>query len=80
MHGNCIDKNGDEYVWSYRRCVRWMILKPVKFIQKTLWFCGIAVHDPIFGECTPDFNCCEKVGGKAFIRIAQAGIIKKEVD
>ncbi len=30
-------------------------------IQKLLWKIGIAIHNPIRDECTPDFNCCEKV-------------------
>ncbi len=47
-----------------------MILRPVKLIQKNLWLIGVSVHDPVFGECTPDFNCCCKgVGRKTFIRI-----------
>jgi hypothetical protein len=61
--------DGIEYIDIYPK---WAIpvLRAAKFIQKTLWLAGVAVHDPIFGECTPDFNCCCKsIGRKAFIRI-----------
>lgn len=61
--------DGVEYIELYP----WwavIILRIAKFIQKTLWICGIAVHDPIFGECTPDFNCCCKgIGRKAIVRL-----------
>ncbi len=46
------------------------IRKVVKFVQKTLWLVGIAIHDPVFNECTPDFNCCCKhVGRKKIVSI-----------
>lgn len=71
-HGIYVDKYGIEYIWIYSWFVRWFVLKPVKIGQWTLWFCGIAIHDPVFGTCTPDFNCCAKnVGRRAFIRIPQ---------
>ena len=70
-YGKHIDPNdGLETYWIYPFYVRWFILRSVKFIQKALWCCGIAVHDPVFGECTSDFKCCEKIGRKAFIRIS----------
>ena len=59
---------------KYYICYKWyvvILLRIVKFIQKGLWLCGIAVHDPVFGECTPDFNCCCNIGRCAFIRIGQ---------
>jgi len=61
--------DGVEYISMYPW---WAIpvLRVTKFTQKSLWLVGIAVHDPIFGECTPDFNCCCKVGRKAWLRIA----------
>lgn len=41
--------------------------KFIKIYQYFLWFIGIAWHDNIFNECTPDFNCCcRKIGRKAF--------------
>jgi len=40
-----------------------------KWVQKGLWMIGIALYDPIFGECTPDFNCCQDIGRKTFIRL-----------
>ena len=46
-----------EYVITYTRWQRYL-RRVIKFIQLTLWKYGIAIHDPIFGECTPDFNCC----------------------
>lgn len=70
-YGKHIDSDGLETYWIYSWFVRWFVLRPIKFIQKLLWFCGIAVHDPIFGECTPDFNCCcSNIGRKSFIHIA----------
>ena len=61
--------DGVEYVESYPKWVI-PILRTVKFTQKTLWVLGIAVHDPIFGECTPDGNCCCKhVGRFSFLRV-----------
>ncbi|MCK5602630.1 hypothetical protein KAR91_12190 [Candidatus Pacearchaeota archaeon] len=44
------------------------ILRVVKAAQKSLWFCGVAIHDPIFGECTPDFNCCVDIGRRAVVK------------
>ena len=71
-YGGYIDKNDGLYTyWIYPWYARWFLLTPVKFLQKTLWLCGVAIHDPVFGECTPDFNCCNKVGRKAFIRISE---------
>lgn len=67
-HGTVIEA-GIEYIIIYSWWER-MILRPVKLIQKNLWLIGVSVHDPVFGECTPDFNCCCKgVGRKTFIRI-----------
>ena len=74
IKSGCHDKhilNGIEYYYNYNKFIRKFIYKPIKKIQKALWLCGIAVHDPIFGECTPDFNCCCKVGRKAFFKLAQ---------
>ena len=70
--------DGIEYTSLYRW---WVIpmLRTVKFIQKSLWLCGIAIHDPVFGECTPDFNCCCKIGRKAFLRLSQT-ITKREYE
>jgi len=48
-----------------------ILLKIIKFIQKKLWLIGIAVHDPIFNECTPDFNCCCNIGRETIIKIPQ---------
>ena len=41
-----------------------------RFIQKTLWYIGIAVYNPITGEDTPDFNNTGKIKNSrfAFIR------------
>lgn len=39
--------------------------------QKLLWCLGIAWHNLYRDECTPDFNCCQKVGRKSWWRIAQ---------
>lgn len=65
-------ENGIEYFWIYSWPVRWFIFKPVRMVQKILWFCGIAVHDPVFGICTPDFNCCvANLGRKVFIRFPE---------
>jgi len=30
--------------------------------QKMLWRLGIHIHNPIRGECTPDFSCCRVLG------------------
>jgi len=37
--------------------------------QLFLWYIGIAWHNTKKNECTPDFNCCNKIGRFAFIRI-----------
>ena len=41
-----------------------------RFIQKLLWYIGIAVYNPITGEDTPDFNNTGKIKNSrfAFIR------------
>ena len=41
-----------------------------RFIQKALWYIGIAVYNPITGEDTPDFNNTGKIKNSrfAFIR------------
>ena len=71
-YGEHIDPvDGHVSFWLYSRFVRWCVLRPTKLAQKSLWLCGIAVHDPIFGECTPDFNCCCRIGRWAFIRVPQ---------
>jgi len=62
--------NGIDY-YAMHRFWQILLLKIVKDIQLILWCLGIAVHDPIFGECTPDFNCCENVGRKAGIKISK---------
>jgi len=54
-----------------------ILLKAVKIIQKGLWYCGVAWHDPIFGECTPDFNCCGNCGREAWIKFPQKHYHKK---
>lgn len=40
------------------------------YVQRALWFIGIAWHNSFAGECTPDFNCCETgIGRRSWIRI-----------
>jgi hypothetical protein len=29
------------------------------WIQWALWKCGLPVHNYLYDECTPDFNCCK---------------------
>lgn len=41
------------------------------YIQWVLWKVGIAIHNPLRNECTPDFNCCNKIGRKAFLKSPQ---------
>lgn len=48
-----------------------ILLRIIKTIQKGLWYCGVAWHDFIFEECTPDFNCCCNVGRRAWIKFPQ---------
>lgn len=60
-------EDGIEYIVYYTK-VEIVVMRFAKIIQLNLWRCGIAVHDPIFGECTPDFNCCCKIGRKAYLR------------
>lgn len=68
--------NGREYYYLYSPKIR-VLLKVVKFIQLSLWKIGVAIHDPIFGECTPDFNCCEKeIGRKSWLNIPQIEVKK----
>jgi len=65
------------YITVYSKRVM-ILLRVVKFIQKILWIFGIAIHDPIFGECTPDFNCCNSTIGRwAFINIKKNSYIKR---
>ncbi len=66
-YGHVVE-NCTEYVIPYPRWAR-ALMRVVKFVQFRLWKVGIAVHDPIFGECTPDFNCCCETGRKAFVRL-----------
>lgn len=69
--------DGNKYITHYSKIVI-VLLRLIKFIQKTLWFCGIAVHDPVFGECTPDGNCCcKRTGRKSFITIRQKWWLRK---
>lgn len=71
-------EDGIVYIINYSR-KNIKIMRIVKFIQKFLWSIGIAIHDPIFGECTPDFNCCVpevKDGKYTFINISQKRIEK----
>lgn len=68
LHGTIIE-GGVEYLYLYSKFNR-KLLKVVKFIQKSLWKIGVAIHDPIFGECTPDFNCCCDCGRKRFIHFS----------
>lgn len=37
-------------------------------LQKILWCIGIAIHNNIDNECTPDFNCCNRCGRFAWIK------------
>jgi len=63
---------------KYYIIYRWwevVILRVVKAAQKGMWFCGIAWHDPVFGECTPDFNCCCNIGRKAWIKFSQKSVV-----
>jgi hypothetical protein len=48
---------------------KWSIMpyRFAKLLQKALWKIGIAIYDPVFGECTPDFNCCTDIGRKKFL-------------
>lgn len=39
------------------------------WLQGLLWFLGVAIHNAYRDECTPDFNCCCKVGRRCFIRL-----------
>lgn len=66
-YGETVGENGHIYYWIYPWYVRWFIQPPIKLLQKVLWLCGIAIHDPVFGECTSDFNCCFDIGRKRFI-------------
>ena len=69
IKAKCQDRHfvdGVEYYYLYSRRVR-KFYTLTKFIQKALWLGGVAVHDPIFGECTPDFNCCEKDIGRGTV-------------
>lgn len=44
----------------------------IKKFQKILWLLGIAWHDKIYNECTPDFNCCVKtIGKRSWLRFKQ---------
>lgn len=59
--------NGIEYMVIYawwQRPFLWIANK----IQSILWYIGIAVYNPIAGECTKDFNCCANIGRKAWFR------------
>ena len=63
--------DGIDYIERYPVWAR-PILRVTKLLQRQLWKLGIAVHDPVFGECTPDFNCCCKnIGRKVFLRIKE---------
>ena len=63
--------DGIEYIKLYPWWARPLLLV-IKFTQRTCWWIGIAIHDPIFGECTPDFNCCCRgIGRKAYLRISK---------
>lgn len=70
-NGSVIE-DGITYYISYKK-YQIIVLKVTKAIQKFLWKYGIAVHDPIFGECTPDFNCCCNIGRKAFLKFPAKG-------
>ena len=63
--------NGHKHITNYSK-KNITILRITKFIQKALWNFGIAIHDPIFGECTPDFNCCVDIGKRAFLKIPKS--------
>ena len=66
-HGRVV-VDGIEYIKIYAWWER-PILRMSWWIQKGLWLCGVAIHNPIAGECTPDFNCCCKgIGRKAWFR------------
>ena len=54
------------YFLSFKRWARLRVI--IKFIENSLWKVGVAVHDPVFGECTKDFNCCCDCGRKAVIK------------
>ena len=64
-------KDGCESYSLFYKSWQVPILRFCKLLQKSLWYLGIAVHDPVFGECTPDFNCCCDTGRRAFIKIPQ---------
>lgn len=67
--GPYVDREGAEY---YRIYSYWQMpfVAVSAFLQYWLWIIGVAVHNPVTGECTADFNCCEKgIGKKAFIRV-----------
>lgn len=64
--------DGITYIEMYPLWIR-PLYRLQKKIQKFLWRHGIAVHDFVFGECTPDFNCCNDSGKKTIIKIGNGG-------
>jgi len=62
--------NGELHMQLYPnwavRIVRLSVL-----IQKALWVVGVAFHNPVTDECTPDFNCCLKHKRWAWVRVGK---------
>jgi len=55
-----------------RRFNNKLIYSITHFIQNILHFFGIAWHNTYSGECTKDFNCCNKdIGRPAYFRISK---------
>jgi len=50
-------KDNIEYIMTNGRINRYFS-KIFSYIQLGLWKLGINIHNPINGECTPDFSCC----------------------
>lgn len=55
-YGRVIE-NGIEYQVLYSPTQK-IILRVARTIQSLLWKVGVAVYNPVSGECTIDFNCC----------------------
>ena len=46
--------------------------------QLFLWYFGIAWHNSIRNECTPDFNCCAHCGRKKWLMIPDRATFAKD--
>lgn len=47
------------------------IYKLIYYYQCILHYIGIAWHNSYSNECTSDFNCCNNIGKKSFIKFPQ---------